>query len=134
MGGPTSNNATKAAATGVSPVPSTQAQPTQMTRSHTPPHQAYLKQQLQHKATYGSGMPPSPNSYPNNTLGVPPHHHPMGPPAMGPPNSHGPHQEGSGPMPPPSSTPNSHMSLDTPVTTTMSDMNDNSITTSATGE
>ncbi|XP_046669924.1 trithorax group protein osa isoform X4 [Homalodisca vitripennis] len=100
-------------------------------RSHTPPHQAYLKQQLQHKVAFGSagsGMPPSPGSYPNNAtpLGMgPPHHHPMGPPSMGPPNSH------VG-QPPPSSTPNSHLSLDTP-TTTPSDLHDNGITTTATG-
>lgn len=64
-------------------------------------------------------MPPSPGSYSNNTtaLGMAP----MGPPAMGPPNIH--HE---GPMPPPSSTPNS-------LETVPVDLHDNGITTTATG-
>lgn len=64
-------------------------------------------------------MPPSPGSYSNNTTAL--SMAPMGPPAMGPPNSH--HE---GPMPPPSSTPNSLEAV--PV-----DLHDNGITTTATG-
>lgn len=122
-------------------------------RSHTPPHQAYLKQHLQHKvgfASGGSGMPPSPGSYSSNSTppGMgPPHHHPMGPPhhpgmgpppTMGPPNSHAGHHEG-GPMPPPSSTPNSHPGMGHVEVSAPGnppgpvDLHDNGITTTATG-
>lgn len=64
-------------------------------------------------------MPPSPGSYSNNTTAI--GMAPMGPPAMGPPNIH--HE---GPMPPPSSTPNS-------LETVPVDLHDNGITTTATG-
>lgn len=83
-------------------------------------------------------MPPSPGSYGSNS--GPPHHHPMGPPphhpgmgppppTMGPPppNSH--HEA---PMPPPSSTPNSHPAM--PHSEISSDMHDNGITTTASGK
>lgn len=99
-------------------------------------------------------MPPSPGSYPNNSTppGMgPPHHHPMGPPhhagmgpppTMGPPNSHSGHHEGVGPMPPPSSTPNSHPTMThSDVTTSINpppvgpgELHDNGITTTATGK
>lgn len=103
-----------------------------------PPH--YLKQHLQHKMGFvnvPASMPPSPSPPQNYHMGPPPvgHHHTgMGPPpSMGPPNmppatsplltNNHPHD---GPMPPPSSTPNSHNQLG-------SDMMDNGITTTASG-
>ncbi|KAF5285273.1 hypothetical protein FQR65_LT13287 [Abscondita terminalis] len=103
-----------------------------------PPH--YLKQHLQHKMNFGnasSSIPPSPSPPQNYHMGPPAashHHSGMGPPSsMGPPNmptatspllpNNHPHD---GPMPPPSSTPNSHHQLG-------SDVMDNGITTTAAG-
>ncbi|XP_054270546.1 trithorax group protein osa-like isoform X4 [Macrosteles quadrilineatus] len=127
-GGPTQPSSAPPTSANTPPAP---PPATNSPRSHTPPHphQAYLKQQLQHKAAYGnagSGMPPSPGSYPNNAGGLgmgPPHHHPMGPPSMGPPNSH--MSQHDGPMPPPPAS--------TPPTTAPSDLHDNGITTTASG-
>lgn len=103
-----------------------------------PPH--YLKQHLQHKMGFVNvppSMPPSPSPPQNYHMGPPPgghHHSGMGPPpSMGPPNmppatsplltNNHPHD---GPMPPPSSTPNSHHQMG-------SDLLDNGITTTASG-
>lgn len=103
-----------------------------------PPH--YLKQHLQHKINFAnapSPMPPSPSPPQNFHMGPPiAGHHSSGmgpPPSMGPPNmppttsplipnSH----THDGPMPPPSSTPNSHNQVN-------SDIMDNGITTTASG-
>ncbi|CAG9817012.1 unnamed protein product [Phaedon cochleariae] len=102
--------------------------PPAQSQSPRPPH--YLKHHLQHKM---GPQPPSPGPPQAYHMG-PPHHSGMGPPSMGPPsssahlpNSHpGPNPgHDGGPMPPPSSTPNSHA--------TGADMMDNGITTTAAG-
>ncbi|XP_045482526.1 trithorax group protein osa isoform X4 [Harmonia axyridis] len=111
--------------------------PPQAPTSPRPPH--YLKHHLQHKMGFGaiSGTPPSPGPPQTYHMGPPPpghHHSGMGPPnnpSMGPPNipSSGSqpmpnsHSQHDGPMPPPSSTPNSH--------SIPPDMMDNGITTTA---
>lgn len=103
------------------------------------PGSTRLKQHLQHRTGFNtttSSMPPSPSPPQNYHMGPPSgslHHAGMGPPSMGPPNmpsatspllsnSH----THEGPMPPPSSTPNSHHQMS-------SEIMDNGITTTAAG-